>query len=202
MHLGLHSEIWENCKKIAHTNKIEEAFEIQGIQYVSNPRPNKRGGGAAITLISDSPFTLTKLDPSLLCGDQSVETCWGLLKPKTPTGPIKVIVVCAFYLPPYSKKKSALIEHLSLNYFALKSNHPDSAFICGGDKNDLNTQLLLDIHPSFRQIVSHPTYRQSVLDVLVTDLGQYYEEPVIRPPVQPDCLMTAAPSDHKKYLLR
>ena len=197
MHLGLHSEIWENCKKIAHTNKIEEAFEIQGIQYVSNPRPNKRGGGAAITLISDSPFTLTKLDPSLLCGDQSVETCWGLLKPKTPTGPIKVIVVCAFYLPPYSKKKSALIEHLSLNYFALKSNHPDSAFICGGDKNDLNTQLLLDIHPSFRQIVSHPTYRQSVLDVLVTDLGQYYEEPVIRPPVQPDCLMTAAPSDHK-----
>ena len=91
-----------------------------------------------------------------MSGDQSLETCWGLLKPKTPTGHIKCIIVCAFYLPPYSKKKSALIEHISLNYFTLKAQYPDSAFICGGDKNDLNIQLLLNIDPSFRQIVSSP----------------------------------------------
>ena len=197
MHLGLHSEIWEDKEKAAHANTIEEALEVHGIQYISTPRPNRRGGGAAITLISDSPFVLTKLDISVLSGDHSLEVCWGLLRPRTPTGHIKCIIVCAFYLPPYSKKKSALIEHISLNYFTLKSLHPDSAFICGGDKNDLNIQLLLDIDPSFRQIVSSPTYRQSVLDILVTDIGQYYEEPIIRPPVQPDNPATASPSDHK-----
>ena len=154
MHLGLHCEIWENKENTAHANLIEEALEIHGIQYISTPRPNRRGGGAAITLIRESPFVLTKLDISVMSGDLSLEVCWGLLKPKMPTGHIKSIIVCAFYLPPCSKKKSALVEHISLNYYSLKSQHPDSAFICGGDKNDLNIKLLLDISPSFRQIVS------------------------------------------------
>ena len=172
MHLGLHSEVWEDKEKAAHASTIEVALELHGIQYISTPRPNRRGGGAAITLISDSPFLLTKLDISVMSGDQSLEVCWGLLKPRKPTGHIKSLIICAFYLPPNSRKKSALVEHISLNYFSLKSQHPDSAFICGGDKNDLNIQLLLNIDPTFRQIVSKPTYKNSVLDVLVTDIGQ------------------------------
>ena len=196
MHLGLHCEIWENKENKAHANKIEEALEIHGIQYISTPRPDRRGGGAAITLIKDSPFVLSKLNVCVLSGHDSLEVCWGLLKPKTPTGHVKSIIVCSFYIPPKSKKKSALIQHISLNYFILKSQYPDSAFVCGGDKNDLNTQLLLDIHPSFRQIVTKPTYKKSVLDVLVTDIGHYYLEPIIRPPVQPDNPAGACPSDH------
>ena len=48
MHLGLHSEIWEDKEKAAHANTIEEALEIHGIQYISTPRPNRRGGGALL----------------------------------------------------------------------------------------------------------------------------------------------------------
>ena len=164
------------------------------------PPPNRRGGGAAITLIRDSPFILSKLNispSSQTTSSAPLETCWGLLRPKAPTGHIKNIIVCAFYLPPYSKSKSALVDHISLTYFSLKAEHPDSAFICGGDKNDLNVQMLLDIDPSFRQIVSQPTYKQSVLDVIVTDIGQFYDEPVIRPPVKPDNPALGSPSDHK-----
>ena len=150
MQLGLHSEVWEDKENTAHANKIEEAMELHGIHYISTPRPNRRGGGTAITLIADSPFTLTKIDNSTMAGDQTLEVCWGLLKPKTPTSHIKVLIICAFYLPPYSKKKSSLTEHISLNYFRLKSQYPDSAFVCGGDKNDLNIQLLLNIDPTFR----------------------------------------------------
>ena len=135
--------------------------------------------GAAITLISDSPFVLTKLEPSVFSGEDSLEVCWGLLKPKTPTGHIKSIIVCSFYIPPNSRKKSALIEHISLNYYIFKTLYNDSAFICGGDKNDLNIQLLLNIHPGFRQLVTQATYRLSVLDVMVTDIGQYL--PLLRP---------------------
>ena len=89
MHLGLHCEIWENKENTAHANLIEEALEIHGIQYISTPRPNRRVGGAAITLIRESPFVLTKLDISVMSGDLSLELCWGLLKPKMPTGHIK-----------------------------------------------------------------------------------------------------------------
>ena len=42
MHLGIHSEIWEDRKKAAHANTIEEALEMYGIQYISTPRPNSR----------------------------------------------------------------------------------------------------------------------------------------------------------------
>ena len=101
-----------------------------------------------------------------------------------------------FYSPPNSKKKSALVKHISLSYFALKSQFPDAAFVCGGDKNDLNLNLLLNIDPSFRQIVSKPTYKQSTLDVLVTDIGHYYHDPTIRPAVEPDNPLVASPSDH------
>ena len=94
MHLGLHSEIWEDKEKAAHANTIEEALEIHEIQYISTPRPNRLGGGAAITLICDSPSVLTKLDIPAMSGNQPLEVCWGLLKPRTPTGHIKSIIVC------------------------------------------------------------------------------------------------------------
>ena len=196
MHLGLHCETWEDSENTGHSNKIEEAFEIHGIQYISTPRQNKRGGGTAITLVSSSPFNLTKLEPSVESHRDKVEVCWGLLKPKVPTGRIKSIIVCAFYLPPHSRKKSALISHISLNYFVFKSTFPDSAVLIGGDKNDLDLKLLLDIDPSLKQLVTLPTHRQSVLDIIVTDLGQFYNEPIIRPPLQPDNPDTACPSDH------
>ena len=111
MHLGLHSEIWENTENVTHANLIEHALEIHGIQCVSTPRPNRRGGGAAITLIRESPFILTQIDPTCMSVEDSLEVCWGLLKPKIPTGPIKSIIVCAFYIIPNCRNKSALIEH-------------------------------------------------------------------------------------------
>ena len=197
MQLGLHSEVWEDVTNSNHANKIEEALELHGIQYISTPRVQRRGGGAAITLIKDSPFFLTKLFPTYKSDEECLEICWGLLKLKQPTSEIKYLIVCSFYLPPRSRKKSALINHINVNYFIFKSNYPDSAFVLGGDKNDLNLQHLLDIDPSLRQLVTQPTHRQSVLCVLITDLGPLYEVPIVRPALQPDNPHTACPSDHK-----
>ena len=42
--LGLHSEVWEDKEKKSHQDKLEEALELDGIQYISNPRPDRRGG--------------------------------------------------------------------------------------------------------------------------------------------------------------
>ena len=64
MQLGLHSEIWEDKENKNHQHMIEEAFELQGVRYISNPRKNRRGGGAAITLI-EKDFLLSELDVSV-----------------------------------------------------------------------------------------------------------------------------------------
>jgi len=44
----------------------------------------------------------------------SLEVVWGLIRPKQITGPISQIIVCAFYCPPKSKKKTKLVEHISI----------------------------------------------------------------------------------------
>ena len=193
VHVGIHSEIWEDKEKIEHKHKIEEALELHGIMYISNPRPKRRGGGAAITLSDpQSQFTLSTLPIHV---PPDLEVCWGLVKPRSP-GSIKAIIICSFYCPPHSKKKTKLVEHISVNYFKLKATHVGCAFMCGGDKNDLNIKHLLDISPSFRQIVTKITHKNSILEVLVTDIGHLYHEPVIRPPLQPDTPGHGVPSDH------
>ena len=193
VHVGIHSEIWEDKEKLDHKNKIEEAFELHGIIYISNPRPKRRGGGAAITLCDPKhQFSLSRLPIHV---PPDLEVCWGLVKPRYP-GTIKEIIICSFYSPPRSKKKSKLIEHISVNFFKLKTSHPNSGFICGGDKNDLQTNLLLGIHPNLRQIVTKATHKNSILDVIITDIGHYYNEPFLRPPLHPDIPGHGVPSDH------
>ena len=43
--LALLSEIWEKADNKKHQMKIEELYEMEGLKYLSNPRPGiKRGG--------------------------------------------------------------------------------------------------------------------------------------------------------------
>ena len=124
-------------------------------------------------------FVLSKLPISV---PPDLEVCWALLKPRLP-GSVKDIIVCSFYCPPRSRKKTKLVEHITVNYFQLKSSFPNSAFVGGGDKNDLDVKHLLSINPSFRQINTKPSYKNAVLEIIITDIGHFYNEPVIRPPL-------------------
>ena len=46
--LSLHLQFANTNATEIRNLDIEEALEIHGIQYISTPRPNRRGGGAAI----------------------------------------------------------------------------------------------------------------------------------------------------------
>ena len=61
-----------------YKDKIEELFEMDGLDYISNPRKVKRGGGAAI--IANLRFcTINKLQ---IIPPKPLEVVWGLAKPK------------------------------------------------------------------------------------------------------------------------
>ena len=190
-HLGFHCEVWESKENKVHALEIQKAYELQGVQYISTARSNRVGGGAALTLLTKSPFSLKQLTPP---NPKQLEICWGLLKLKNPTSELKSILACSFYSPPNSRKQTALLDHISDTYYGLKT--PTMGFICAGDRNDIKIEKFLEISQTFRQIVTKPTYSGGrMLDICVTDLGAYYEEPEIRKPVEPND-KTRVPSDH------
>ena len=192
------SEVWERRENLKHKNKIEEVFEMKNMSYFSTPRPgNKRGGGTAITAKGDR-FKVTKLNINI---PKPLEVVWCLLQPKTLLGGgVSKIILCSFYSPPNSRKKSALIDHLAITVNSLKIIHPKASFIIAGDKNDLNEVEICSICPSFRQIVQKPTRKKKTLTVVITDLHTLYQEPLIIPPVPVDCGEAGVPSDHQGVL--
>ena len=192
------AEIWEKKENPVHKQKIEELSEMKEIQYFSTARPGaKRGGGAAIIVRSDR-FHVTKLNIEI---PKPLEVVWGLLRPKIMTGSTSKVILCSFYSPPNSKKKNALIDHISVTINKLKILHPKSSFIIAGDKNDLNDEEIISICPSFKQLVLKPTRKRKTLTVVITDLHRFYQEPIIVPPVPVDLEGEGAPSDHQGVLV-
>ena len=166
---------------------------MKGLLYISIPRPGlKRGGGVALAA-DPSLFTLSKLNVPI---PHQLEVSWGLLKPRQVTGSITKILCCAFYSPPKSKKKTKLIEHISSTLQDLLLDHPGAGIIIAGDRNDLTEKRLLAIEPSLRQIVGIPTLGRKVLDVILTNLSRFFNEPVTVSPVPVDDISKGVPSDH------
>ena len=115
-------EVWEKSESRKHQQKIEELLEMNGILYISTPRPGaKRGGGNGIAF-NPTNFTVSKLNILI---PKPLEVVWALMRPVNPTGDIRKIILCSFYSPPNSKKNNQLIEQISVTYNHLKIQHPD-----------------------------------------------------------------------------
>ena len=76
-----------------------------------------------------------------------------------------------------SKKKTILIDHIALTLNMLRSEHPHAGVILAGDRNDLKLENLCGVDTSLKQIVRKATRGPIILDIVLTDLYQYYEEP-------------------------
>ena len=81
-----------------------------------------------------------------------LEIVWGIVKPNQVTGNITKIIVCCFYCPPRSKKKTALIEHMTLTVQSLLNIYPKAGIIISGDRNDLKIDKLLSVDKSLKQL--------------------------------------------------
>ena len=149
----------------------------------------RRGGGVALAA-DPCKFSLTKLN---VPNPNQLEVAWGLLKPRQVTGPISKIVCCAFYSPPNSRKKTKLIEHLSSILQDLLLDHPGAGVIISGDRNDLSID---------RQIVKKFTHGRKILDVVLTNIWMFYNEPIIVEPVPVDDTSNGVPSDHSGVFIK
>ena len=76
----------------------------------------------------------------------------------------------------------------------LRTKYPDSPMILGADKNTMNIRPLLNCGLKLRNIVDLPTRKGKILDVLLTNIPQFYNSPVIVPPVSCDNPTSGKPS--------
>ena len=179
--VALLSEVWEKvtCKK--QRSEVESMLQMEGLKFISTPRLNKRGGGAAI-VVDLKKYSLDKIEIS---NPDKVEVVWGLMRPKQLPARFKEIIVAAFYSPPKSPKNPLLLDHLVSNSQFLLTKYPNAALVIGGDKNNLNLSPLLCGIPRIRQIVTRSTYKFKILDVILTNMHQLYSVPIIAPPYPP-----------------
>ena len=105
------------------------------------------------------------------------ECIWLWLRPNRLSRPLSGIICGIVYFPeaqaPENRDRvSYLIETLD----SVSSAHPDcSVIICG----DLNTLAFSDVlaHHNLKQIVGDPTRGNSILDLILTDICNRYDEP-------------------------
>ena len=127
--VGLISELWEKEGDSEFELSLERVFEMKGLKYISTPRRNlKRGGGAGI-VVDTRAFKFDKVEIHI---PYNLEIVWGLLRPKRDAE-IKVIIVASFYLPPKSKKKTKLFDHICITVNQLLCKYPKAGILIGGD---------------------------------------------------------------------
>ena len=131
----------------------------------------------------------------------NLEVVWAVAKLKGKPQDIKQIFLCSFYSPPKSGKNLNLINHISDEIHKFLANDPQAGLIVSGDINHLDLKALLSIEPSLKQIVPFPTRKDSLLDVIVTNLHKFYCVPQKLPPLLPDDPACAEPSDHNGVIV-
>ena len=185
------SEIWEKKESKNHKIEIEKMLEMEGLKYISTPRP--RGWGGAAILVNQEKFNLENLQINI---PHNLEIIWGLLRPKSEEAFFKKLIVCSFYSPPNSRKNSKMTDHIITTLHMLKMKHPDAPILMGSDKNSMDIRPILCAGLRLRQVVDLPTRQGKILSVIIMNIPNLYNSPVIIPPVPCDDPSSGQPSDH------
>ena len=115
---------------------------------------------------------------------------------KNENAKFKQILVCSFYSPPRSKKNLKLTDHLVSTLHMLSTKYPDAPIIMGADKNSMDIRPLLNCGLKLKQLVDLGTRNGQILDILITNIPQFFNSPIIIPPVPCDNPDDGVASDH------
>ena len=63
--ISLLTEVWEKAENKKHQYKIEELFEMKGLQYISTHTPETRRGDGAAIVAKTADFSISKLNISI-----------------------------------------------------------------------------------------------------------------------------------------
>ena len=170
----------------------DEVVNIPKFCVVRNDRQFGRGGGVQIYIRESIPYKL-RLD---LSNDQ-YECVWIVLRPFWLPRSISGIAVACVYIPPSvnTEMVNSFCDYFCYCYDKLKSESPSTAIIAAGDfnpdSNGLNIRTITrQCH--IKQIVKTPTRGNALLNLIFTDIHNFYEDPEVLPPLET--------SDHRRIV--
>ena len=112
--------------------------------------------------------------------DPSFEILWAELRPaRLPRG-YNSIVVGTLYHPP-SASDPAIMEYLIKCLSTIASCYPNCGILIAWDFNRLQITRLRN-NFQLKQIVHFPTRGRRTLDLILTNISEYYQDPIERPP--------------------
>ena len=154
-----------------------DLVSIPGYTTFSKCRSSQRGGGVAIYAKHDqNPQQLHVEIP------EDLEIVWIKLQPPRLPRSVSHIIVAAVYYPPHSVVSDHLLDLINETIDRLLSVHPHAGFAIAGDFNQLDlTQLV--VNTRFKQVIKQPTRQNRILDKIVSNLSDLYDEPVIKSPL-------------------
>ena len=68
----------------------------------------------------------------------------------------------------------------------LKSESPDTSIIAAGDFNPVSNGFnprVINSQCNLKQVVKHPTRNSVILDLIMSDIHKFYEEPLVLAPI-------------------
>ena len=163
------TESW--LKDHVHDNVVA----LNGFNTVRKDRVDIIHGGVCVFIRDNINFTILEdLE------DLSFEALWLKLRPaRLPRG-YSCIVLGTIYHPP-DNNDFAILEYLSQCLSSIESRFSNCGLLLVGDFNRLNTKRLQNSF-NLKQIVTFPTRGKRTLDLVLTNLKEYYQEPIQRPP--------------------
>ena len=84
--------------------------------------------------MNTADVTVEKLDIII---PHNLEIVWALIKPKM-SSLFKVIIVASFYLPPKSRKKTKMFDHISQTVQLLLCKYIRAGILVGADHNEFD----------------------------------------------------------------
>ncbi|XP_065577546.1 uncharacterized protein LOC136038402 [Artemia franciscana] len=142
--------------------------------------PLSHGGGVAFFCKCTLPNRI--LSFSEIENNSKTEVLWLWTRPKNLPKDVSCMIFCIIYYPPRSGFKKELTAYLQLYTDRIRHKYPYAAITLCGDFNELD-QKWLSAALSLDQVVKSPTRSDKTLDLIFTNVEDYYSAPKIAPPL-------------------
>lgn len=155
----------------------DSVIDMPGYTTFRRDRSNDDHGGVC-AYIRTEKCNYRRMDELNCC--ENHEILWLYLRPERLPRGFSCIIAGLVYHPP-GADASLIRDHLFNSLTAAEAQYPNCAILVTGDFNRLNVSRLLN-HFRLRQIVKVPTRKNVTLDLMLTNIHEYYCAPQTYPP--------------------
>ena len=171
--LVLITESWLNREIPDSAVAIGHKFQVY-----RHDRQSPGGGVLAYVDVSVPVTRITNLE------DKDKEVLWLLLKPQRTPRPFSIIIVVGVYYPPGQtvENEKGMNEYLTKGLDTLLKDFPSAGVFVVGDFNQMKLNILCNRF-NLKKVVRSPTRGGNMLDQILTNIKDLYNEVAHLPPV-------------------